>query len=104
MDFSEYQSKAKTTAIYPSGYKVIYPAMGLAGEVGEVLNKVKKKIRDDAVLDKEAIAGEIGDCMWYIAALSSDLDLSMDKIASDNIAKLQSRKDRGVIKGSGDNR
>ena len=103
MTFEEYQEQARSTAIYPRDQAIVYPALGLTGEAGEVAEKVKKWIRDGA-LDKEAIAKELGDVLWYIAALSGDLGISMDEIASQNIRKLQDRASRGKIQGSGDDR
>lgn len=103
MTFEEYQEQARSTAIYPRDRAIVYPALGLTGEAGEVAEKVKKWIRD-GTLDKEAIAKELGDVLWYIAALSGDLGISMDEIASQNIRKLQDRASRGKIQGSGDNR
>jgi len=106
MDLSFYQLKAIKTAIYPNSHRVSYPAMGLGGEVGEVLNKIKKVYRDkDGIFDtatKEDIAKELGDCLWYIAVLAHDLGQDLDKIAADNLAKLKSRQERGVLAGSGD--
>lgn len=108
MTFNDYQEKAVSTAIYGAEYKIIYPALGLANEAGEVLGKIKKVLRDnDGVYtpDKIAgIAGEIGDTMWYMAALARDLNISLDEIAQDNINKLRDRASRGVIQGNGDNR
>ena len=108
MDFKEYQDKAKTTAIYPEQFKVNYPILGLSGEAGELANKYKKVLRDDnGVLKDEKrqqLVDEIGDCLWYISAIASDLGVDLDKIATGNIEKLFSRKERGQIKGSGDNR
>jgi len=103
MEFNEYQKKAITTAIYPIEYEIIYPALGLAGEAGEVAEKIKKYIRDGE-LDKDSVAKELGDVLWYIANLASDLDIDLDVIAHNNIEKLFSRKERGVLHGSGDNR
>lgn len=103
MTFEEYQEKARTTAIYPREHAIVYPALGLAGESGEVAEKVKKWIRD-GVLDRDSIVKELGDVLWYIAALSGDLEISMDQIAERNIAKLSDRAARGKIQGSGDNR
>ena len=108
MDFKEYQSEAVKTAIYGSGSKIIYPALGLANECGEVLGKIKKVLRDNEgkfTYDKKMeIASEIGDVLWYIAALSEDLECDLSAIASDNLHKLKDRQNRGVIQGSGDNR
>jgi len=101
MDFNEYQKEAVKTAIYTD--PIIYPALGLGNEAGEVQGKVKKMLSDDT-FDKPAIAAEIGDVLWYIAALCRDLEVSMDDIATGNLAKLKSRQERGTIQGSGDNR
>jgi NTP pyrophosphatase (non-canonical NTP hydrolase) len=103
MTFDDYQAAAKKTAIYPEQYKVIYPALGLAGESGEVAEKVKKWIRDGK-LDPEAVKKELGDVLWYIAAVASDLDLSLSDVAQTNVQKLESRQARGTLSGSGDNR
>jgi len=101
MTFDKYQRMAQSTAIYPDKFKVYYPALGLAGEAGEVANKVKKIMRDSKEYD---IAGEVGDVLWYAAALCSDLGLSLGDVAAKNLNKLNSRKTRGVLSGSGDNR
>lgn len=102
MTFDEYQMAAKKTAIYPREYSVVYPALGLAGEAGEVANKVKKMIRDGA--GTQSVIDEVADCLWYIAALASDLGVSMDDLAQKNLDKLADRAERGVIGGNGDNR
>lgn len=108
MTFKEYQDLAVKTAIYGEGSTIIYPALGLANEAGEVLGKIKKVLRDkDGVFTEETnkeIGKEIGDVLWYIAALSRDLNLDLETIANDNIQKLLDRQSRGVIKGNGDNR
>lgn len=85
-----------------------YPALGLAGEVGEFCNKLKKVMRDKGgEIDREFLEfaeGELGDIQWYLAALCSELGLDLEKIAVKNLEKLASRKERGKIQGSGDNR
>ena len=101
MDFNEYQKEAVKTAIYTD--PIIYPALGLGNEAGEVQGKVKKWLRDDT-FDKSAIAAEIGDVLWYIAALCRDLNVDMKELAKNNLRKLHDRKLRGVIQGSGDKR
>jgi len=103
MNFSEYQTWAKALAIYPREYAIIYPAMGLAGEAGEVANKVKKLMRDGK-LDKETVADELGDVLWYIATLAADLELDMGDIAQRNMDKLNDRQARSALKGDGDKR
>ena len=109
MNLSEYQNKASTTALYPNvGKNLYYPALGLGGEVGEVLNKVKKVMRDHGgtVTDeyREILQKELGDVLWYVAALASELGLDLDDVAQANLEKLASRKERGVLSGDGDNR
>ena len=108
MEFNEYQKAALSTAIYPQEKKIIYPLIGLAGETGEVGDKIKKEIRDrNSEFGTESrfeIAKEIGDVMWYLALLANDLGYSLDEIAHMNIEKIRSRKQRDKIHGEGDNR
>lgn len=108
VDFNSYQRSAEGTAIYPDQHKIIYPALGMAGEAGEVANKVKKLIRDGPENRpetwREDIASEIGDVLWYCAALANDLNLTLGMIASQNLNKLQKRKAKGTLGGSGDTR
>ena len=103
MDVNVYQDRAVATAIYPETHKITYPALGMAGEAGEVANKVKKIIRDGK-MDKAELAAEVGDCLWYIAALCRDLNLDMGELAKSNLEKLYGRKQRGTLQGSGDKR
>ena len=103
MGFDLYQEAASDTAIYKTEHQVIYPALGLAAEAGEVANKVKKILRDGN-FDRVAIADEVGDCLWYIAALCRDLNVDMSEVAKNNLGKLQDRKQRGKLQGSGDKR
>lgn len=104
MKFKEYQELAKTTAIYPEQARIFYPALGLAGEVGEVCEKIKKNIRDGRVLDKDDLTKELGDVLWYLSALAGDLGIDLEDVAFKNYEKLKSRMERNVISGSGDNR
>ena len=108
MDFNSYQRVAKTTAIYPATHKILYPALGLAGEAGEVANKVKKVVRDGTSSLpedwKEQLGSEIGDVLWYCAVLADDLGISLGRIAAQNEKKLAQRKQKGTIGGSGDTR
>lgn len=101
--FDNYQRQAVETAIYPSTAQVLYPAMGLANEAGEVLGKVKKIIRDGQ-FNRDDIADELGDVLWYAAALARDLNVDLSTIARRNLAKLASRKERGTLGGNGDKR
>ena len=107
MNFNEYQEMAKTTAIYGDQHKILYPALGLAGEAGEVANKVKKLIRDGYEKNKDyrkEVAAEIGDVLWYCAVLADDIGFKLADIANNNLIKLKDRQARGVIGGSGDKR
>jgi|TARA_R110000803_G_scaffold168601_3_gene231651 NTP pyrophosphatase (non-canonical NTP hydrolase) len=103
LTLSSYQKAASGTAIYPTQHAITYPALGLAGEAGEVANKVKKIIRDGK-MNRRDIGDEIGDCLWYIAALCRDLGLDMGEVAKSNLEKLYDRKQRGTLQGSGDKR
>lgn len=109
MNFQEYQEKSRKTALYPQvGENFIYPTLGLAGEAGEVAEKVKKVLRDKGgVIDddtREEIRKELGDVLWYVSQIASELKLSLDEVALGNIKKLYDRMDRGALKGNGDNR
>ncbi len=108
MELSEYQRLSRQTAEYPRQAWLTYPALGLAGEAGEVAEQIKKAIRDDGGMVEpsrcEAIAKELGDVLWYLAQIATELDLDLDQIASGNLEKLLSRQSRGVLGGSGDDR
>ena len=109
MNFTEYQQKAKNTAKYPViGHGVIYPTLGLTNEAGEVAGKIKKVFRDkDGIISdetREALKAELGDVLWYLAQVATELNLSLDEVAEHNIAKLLDRQARGKIRGDGDNR
>lgn len=110
MTFDEYQQHALTTAIY-NGNKMLdlcHWALGLSGESGEIAEKLKKIIRDQAAdpskIDRDDIKKELGDILWYITALAHELDINLDDVAQANVKKLASRLERGVVTGSGDNR
>ena len=102
--FDFYQKEAEQFALYSNDAKILYAALGLCSEAGEVAGKIKKWIRGDSHLVVEDIAKELGDVLWYVAALSSDLGLNLSEVAEENIAKLNGRKVRNVIRGDGDNR
>ena len=108
MDINAYQAAAKETAIYQKDTGILYTTLGLNGEAGEVADKVKKIIRDhggemdDAA--RESIMMELGDVLWYIANLATELGYSLRDIAGTNIQKLQDRQQRNKLHGSGDSR
>ena len=107
--FDLYQDAAESTAVYPDkGDNIYYPALGLAGEAGEVCEKIKKIMRDQkghfTEDNVEQISKELGDVLWYVAMVAVEFNIALSSIAEDNLAKLQDRVDRGVLKGSGDNR
>ena len=107
VDFKTYQQRSRETARYPeAGVNPIYPTLGLCGEAGEVADKVKKVIRDrDGVFSPEVIAAlqlELGDVLWYVAQLATELGLDLEAVAQANLDKLASRAARNVIAGDGD--
>jgi len=108
VELSEYQRRSRRTAEYPREAWLAYPALGLAGEAGEVAEHAKKAIRDDrgelTAERRAAMAKELGDVLWYVAQLASELGLDLDEIAQGNLQKLLSRRRRGVLSGSGDDR
>lgn len=108
MNLADYQKIAVNTAIYGKGHAITYPALGLGNEAGEVLGKIKKVLRDnDGIFDSNSvmnIKSEIGDVLWYMAALCRDLGINLQDVAIGNIRKLIDRKERGTIQGNGDDR
>lgn len=113
MNFNEYQEQSRVTAKYPRlGQNHLYPTLGLVSEAGEVADKVKKLIRDKHIEvpvdisldDKAAIKKELGDVLWYVAQIATELKLDLSEVAAENIEKLHSRLERAQISGSGDNR
>lgn len=108
-DFDQYQKLCKKTAVYPKiGKNFVYPTIGLLGEAGEFANKVKKLFRDNGGKvsreNKLDLAHELGDIMWYVAQVSTDLGLELSDVAQMNIEKLAQRMKENKIHGSGDNR
>jgi NTP pyrophosphatase (non-canonical NTP hydrolase) len=108
MNFSDYQLAAAKTAIYPRRYAIEYLSLALAGETGEVASKIAKTFRDrqgDFTPEIiEAISGELGDTLWMISQLATELGIPLEDIAAGNLAKLQDRQARNVLGGSGDKR
>lgn len=113
IDFEKYQLATADTAVYPGALEgnaeaLSYVSLGLVGEAGEIANKVKKILRDKGgiVTDEDTIelSKELGDVLWYLARLADEIGYPLEVIAQSNVNKLRSRKERGVISGSGDNR
>ena len=104
MTLSSYQKAAAGTAIYETQHAIIYPALGLAGEAGEVAEKIKKMLRDSNRISSDEIVKELGDVVFYATAIANYFNSDLTEVLQVNMEKLNSRAKRGVIKGSGDNR
>jgi NTP pyrophosphatase (non-canonical NTP hydrolase) len=116
MELNEYQELAKETIVYPqrtlsdssmgASYEtgVLYNALNLASEAGEVAGKVGKAIRKDTEVPEETVIDEIGDVLYHVATLAYELGYSLEDVAQRNVDKLKSRQARGVLIGEGDNR
>jgi NTP pyrophosphatase (non-canonical NTP hydrolase) len=112
MTFSDYADSARSTANYPATAHLLYPVLKLAGEAGEVAEKLGKLMRDQgwqpgeplSETERDNLALELGDVLWYVAAVAHDLGLDLETVAARNLDKLKSRHARGVIGGSGDHR
>ena len=109
MQLNDYQQRSRRTALYPSiGHPVVYPTLGLVNEAGEVAGKIKKVFRDkEGQISSETLhklESELGDVLWYLAQVATELGLELDDIAESNLAKLSDRLDRGKIHGDGDSR
>ncbi len=106
-DWYQVQSFA-TWGVIETNHPIVYPTLGLTNEAGELSGKVKKIFRDrDGQIteaDREALKGELGDILWYLTQICTQLDLSLAEVAQANIAKLSSRRERGKIGGDGDDR
>ena len=109
MTLNEYQKESRKTAKYPeAGSNFIYPTLGLCGEAGEVAEKIKKALRDEGgIISSERrteTIKELGDVLWYLSQLSTELGVELDDVAQQNLDKLFSRMERDRLSGSGDNR
>lgn len=115
MDFDEYQNKAKRTAVYPENKAIEYVGLKLAGEAGEVGQKIAKSLRGDyddpnqagsIMYDRlrEQVGLELGDTLWYLSEMARLFNYKLSEIAEMNIQKVTDRAARGVTKGSGDTR
>ena len=113
MDFNSYQKECRKTDVGTSAQDCLKPGwlyyvLGIAGESGELLEKIKKLFRDkNGVIDdefKDMIIKEMGDVQWYMARFADQFDIDFNTIAKTNIKKLASRKARNKIHGNGDER
>jgi NTP pyrophosphatase (non-canonical NTP hydrolase) len=109
MEFNEYQRQAVSTAIYNQKFNIVYPALGLGNEAGELQGKIKKLMRDGdlediSIAQWDNLVDEAGDVLWYLAVLCIDLGIDLDVVARRTVEKLQDRQSRGALGGSGDMR
>jgi NTP pyrophosphatase (non-canonical NTP hydrolase) len=109
MDFASYQTESRKTAqAVACNHSIAYPTLGLVNEAGEFAGKIKKIFRDKngiiSAQDREALKGELGDVLWYLTQLCTELDLKLEEVAEHNLQKLFSRLERGKISGNGDER
>jgi NTP pyrophosphatase (non-canonical NTP hydrolase) len=113
MEFADYQKEAAKNALYrDAGDNFIYPTLGLAGETGEVVEKIKKLMRNDEISHaaqipeekRTEIAKEMGDVLWYLAQLGTELGIKLEDVVRINLEKLASRKERGTLHSEGDDR
>jgi NTP pyrophosphatase (non-canonical NTP hydrolase) len=108
-DFKAYQRESrKTWNEIPVDHPIVYPTLGLANEAGEVAGKIKKIFRDKGGMiaeeDRQALKYELGDVLWYLTQICTELNLTLEEVAAANIEKLFSRLERGQIRGEGDHR
>lgn len=134
LTFNQYSADVTRHAQYPNeGRNMVYPAMGIVGESGELADKIKKYWRNESAKTLEKFAGsfaamqdhaclnamsaksmpdefrmevakEIGDVLWYLNALAKEINFTLEEIAALNMQKLRDRAERNVIKSIGDNR
>lgn len=108
MDFTEYQAQARNLAVYPgqgSNDGFLYTVLGLSGEVGEVTNKVKKLMRDGVTPEtQDALIAKLGDTLWFLSAVCTELDIALDGVAEMNLDKLNKRFEAGTLRNEGDDR
>jgi NTP pyrophosphatase (non-canonical NTP hydrolase) len=105
--FNDYQRESrKTWNLIHTDHAIVYPTLGLANEAGEVAGKVKKIFRDKGGVigdaEREALKQELGDVLWYLAQICTELDLTLEEVAEANLEKLFSRQERNTIRGDGD--
>lgn len=111
MELKHYQNQSRRTAIYPgqnSHTGLLYVVLGLCGESGEIAENIKKMLRDDGgILTQERLehlTKECGDVLWYISQICFELGISLETVATRNLAKLRKRQRENTLGGSGDDR
>jgi NTP pyrophosphatase (non-canonical NTP hydrolase) len=107
--YGKYQEQSrKTYSDIETNDPIVYPTLGLVNEAGEVAGKIKKLFRDKGGVvgeaDREALKAELGDVLWYLTQICTNLDLTLEEVAEANLDKLFSRLERGKIRGEGDKR
>lgn len=104
--FDDYQNWAMSKAVYATEgvASSFYPILGLVSEVGELAALMKRELRDDKQYSKESVKKELGDILWYLAAVCREEGLTMSEVVAASIEKLEGREERGTLKGSGDDR
>lgn len=97
MTLNDYESMAmRTKPVYKNFQEQVDNAcLGLVGEVGEVVDIIKKWLYQGHILDKQRVAEELGDIMWYIALMANAIGISLNEIGHQNITKLLQRYPNG---------
>jgi NTP pyrophosphatase (non-canonical NTP hydrolase) len=108
-NFARYQAESrKTWSLIHTDHPIVYPTLGLVNEAGEVAGKIKKLFRDKqgqiSDEDRQALKQELGDVLWYLTQICTELGLTLEEVAEANLTKLFSRLERGTIRGDGDSR
>lgn len=109
MSLNDYQKASRSTwSVIKTDHPIVYPTLGLANEAGEVAGKIKKIFRDKGGVigeaEREALKGELGDVLWYLTQICTELGLTLEEVAAANLEKLGSRQRRGTLYGDGDMR
>jgi len=105
MTLNEYQTKANKTILEDTIDPFHYAVFGLCSEAGEVAGKIKKALRDtNGEIDIHDLVSELGDVLWYVAAICTYIDVTLEDVAKENIKKVSRRALNGTTKGSGDHR
>lgn len=116
MSVDAYQATVVETAVFQKNLPhlthadacILYAALGLVEEAGEIAGKVKKALRKgtspEGLRRSQALREELGDVAWYLAQLAHQLSFPLSEVITSNLEKLEDRTLRGVVVGEGDNR